>query len=549
MSPNHSKIYDEYSDGASQYNFTIPTKIEAYLLGIFNNGPHSVIMSGNAGDGKTKLSRVVHDHFTGSFLDNWPTEGIIEVPFSNGRIRIVKDLSELKENVILQELTHLQSYIENNHYEKIYYLIAANEGKLTKFLSQYESLKSLSKWVADRFLSNDKNDNSLTLINLQDVTSSTYVERILEEWNQEENWETCLECSKNRQCIIFLNHNHTSKKEVHKRLVEQYRILDYSGVHITMRELLIHLSYTITGGLACEEIFKADFKEIEHQANKAYYENFYGHSIPSEAMNEMGALQNLKPLDPGNFSHSLIDDFILNGDISGDEELEADHSQLFNNELDMLFGYFKKQLEIYRSHDANIDNSLVEVWMPRLRRKYFFETLSNNEKLRLHLVPFDYYREFNMLFNNKALQSSIKKELISGLNRAFSKKLVANSGTAQLFATTENLLIHQTFLHNHITLTSERQREDIDHLPSKFKISVSNQAYIEMGLTLFEYLMRLANGGMFTTLKQEVEILINTFKNDLIKISVRDEYTLSVLKLNTNEGTYSNYEITICDNE
>ncbi|WP_054637316.1 hypothetical protein [Thalassobacillus sp. C254] len=141
FSPNHSKIYDEYTNenGNTTFNSNIDTLVETFLIKKFNEEPHSMILTGNAGDGKTKLCRNVYDYYNEEPLSSWPEDGIVNLTFLNGRITIVKDLSELREEVILKHLIKLQENIENNHRDNHYYLIAANEGKLTKFLTQKKS--------------------------------------------------------------------------------------------------------------------------------------------------------------------------------------------------------------------------------------------------------------------------------------------------------------------------------------------------------------------------------------------------------------------------
>ncbi|MGG3907718.1 hypothetical protein [Geobacillus stearothermophilus] len=103
LSPNHSKIYDEYNremETEESFDFTIATKIEEHLKNIFSNNPHSVILTGNAGDGKTRLCRLIHDQFSDKSLVNWPENGVVTVQYEKGTIKIVKDLSELKEEII-----------------------------------------------------------------------------------------------------------------------------------------------------------------------------------------------------------------------------------------------------------------------------------------------------------------------------------------------------------------------------------------------------------------------------------------------------------------
>ncbi|WP_332696973.1 hypothetical protein [Halalkalibacter lacteus] len=545
LSPNHAKIYDEYTydHGKESYTFKINTKIEEHLLNLFRENPHSVILTGNAGDGKTRLCRLVHDFFSNSDLDHWPNSGIINVTFEQCTIRIVKDLSELKEEVIYQELSNLQKNIQTNYESKVFYLIAANEGKLTKFLSQYDDLHLLREMVAVRFNDYQKNDLSFSVINLLDVTSSVYVDKVLTEWNKEENWSSCSHCPVRKRCIIHLNHDRTSKEHIQKRLVEQYRLLDYLGTHITMREMLIHISYILTGGYNCKDVNDADYQSLEEQSKKPYYQNLYGQGIVKDALTEMRALKIFGEIDPGSKSISLLDDFIMNGDISGQEEVELMHNKLFNDELDMQFGYFKKRLNMYRDHNKESDDNFIDEWIYKLRRKLFFEIEGEDYLKRKALLPYQYVQDFAELFDNPHKKAQTRKELINGLNRAFSKKLV--SPLNQLHATTENLMIHSSYNIRQLVINEEQARKDIDHIPSKFILEVGNEIFLSLDLSLFEYLMRLNSGDTHNVLKQDVEILIDTFKNELIRISDPDPYTLNILRFDKHKGLYIEDEILI----
>lgn len=547
MSPNHSKIYDEYtidSNKQDTYSFTIHTKIESTLITIFENNPHSIILTGNAGDGKTRLCRIVHDYFSSNSLTEWPENGIVDVPFSAGTIRIVKDLSELQEAVIANELTHLQTYIQTKHNERIYYLIAANEGKLTKFLSQNINLSYLREEVATRFNNYESNDFNFSIFNLLDVTSSVYVERVLEEWNQKRNWEACNDCPLKNRCIINMNHERTSENYIKEKIVQQYRLLDFLDTHITMREMLIHISYTLTGGYTCSDIFDANYKELEEQTKKPYYENFYGHQLDENAFSEMKALKIFKSLDPGLYSHSSIDDFIVNGDINGDEQSETHHKKLIGTSLDLQLGYFKKKLSLYRDYDLQKDHKIIDEWIPKLRRKYFYEIDNGLEVNSNQLLPFEYINEYISLFNNKKEQTYIKKEIINGFNRVFSGRLTEQTNKS-LYATNRNLMIYDQFKSRDIEIEEESSREDIDRITSRFKLIVDRKVSININLAVFEFLMRISGGGTHNVLQQEAEILIDTFKNELIRISEPEEYELNILRYDNKKGLFIEDEISL----
>lgn len=544
LSPNHSKIYDEYTyeENEQNFSFTIDTKIENHLITLFENEPRSVILTGNAGDGKTRLCRSVFNYFSSSELNDWPDEGIIDLEFDKGTIRFVKDLSELKEEIIDHELSKLQNYIQNNHQEKVYYLIAANEGKLTKFLSQQSNMYYLKEIVRESLRNYSNNTTHFSVFNLLDVTSSLYVDKVLEEWNKESNWELCNSCSRKKTCIIQFNHEKTSKKHVKDRLVEQYRLLDFLSTHITMRELLIHISYVLTGGYDCSDIQNAKHEEFAKQMDRPFYENFYGHGIEAEAFSEIRALKAFREVDPGNYSISNIDDFIVNGDLSSNKYLEEIHRDLFNSDLDLKLGYFIKKLDIYRNHNQESNDNFIEVWINKLRRKFYFEFPDDSLFERKSLIPFSYISDYEELLEDVSKQGRIRKDLINGLNRAFSKKLVAP--TNDLLATNDNLMIHGTYKMRNLKVNQEDARGEIDHRASKFLLSV-NEVSIFMDLHLFEYLMRLNAGYTHNTLREDVEILLDTFKNELIKLSEPDPDILSILRYDSDKGMYIEDEIFI----
>lgn len=539
LSPNHAKIYDEYSGGGTQFQLNISTQIEDYLLSVFANHPRSIIMTGNAGDGKTRLCRAVYEHFSGQCLVNWPVTGKEELDYAKGKIRIIKDLSELQESDIKLVLCDLQHQWLEGHTAQVYYLIAANEGKLTRFLSQDAELEPLALEVKQQFLDHNESNEQFELINLQHVSSSLYARRILNEWNQEENWADCQACGKAESCIILHNHRKTAQAAIEQRLVEQYRLLDCRGTHLTMREILIHISYVLTGGLTCQDIHNAGYEAVEQQSKLAYYNNFYGIHMPGTASIERGATQQFVGLDPGQLSVSQIDDYLLNGDLSSEALIAEQHRLLFNEAIDLLFGYYRKQIEISRNREESTLSVDVADLMPAFRRKYFFEASDEQTGIREKLVPYIHFYRFLQVLSSIPEQSKIRQSLIRGLNRAFTQKLVDRDEN-QLLAVTELMLVHQSYSISQVTLEAEQKRTGVDHAASYLWLMIDRGRgpRLKLDLTVFEYLMRLAHGELNGALKLETDILIGTFRNNLIHYSEPNEYALSVLNQDANKGVY-----------
>jgi len=546
LSPNHSKIYDEYThedNELSKYAFSIDTKVEKHLTNIYDTQPKHVILTGNAGDGKTRLCRRIHDRISRNEMHSWPNDGIVSVFYKGYEIVIVKDLSELSGNKINSILIDLDNCIKNNL--KKFYLIAANEGKLTKSLSEDNALKDLKEEVQLRFANHLNNNNELEVINLQDVTSSVYAEKIINEWTSEKNWEQCNSCPLISECIIHHNYKKVNEVIIKTKIVEQYRMLDYLSEHITMREMLIHLAYTITGGLKCDDIFSKNIKIRDSHFHHVYYENFYGVSAENVTSEKIQALKTIKTMDPGKYSFSLIDDFIINGDISGNENLEKEHNRLIDDSIDLKRGYFKNQLNMYRDHNELVVYKEISLWINKIRRKLFFESISEILPVK-KLLPFEYVKSYTNLFEDTN-SSDNKKLLIMALNRAFSRKLINPDLNKNLYATNETLLIKNSFKRKELKLVIENIRKDIDHLPSKIRLEVEDvgEVSLQINLAVFEYLMRIMSGGTHNVLKNEVEILIDTFRNELMTIEVDVNDELEILKYDQSLGLFVEAELSL----
>ncbi|WP_312193774.1 hypothetical protein [Exiguobacterium sp.] len=544
---DYSKIFDEHT---KKIEYSIDTNINKKIIEELSISPRSIIITGNAGDGKTRICRNVYDQLVEEEFKGWPESGIAEISYKNYRIRIIKDLSELKNEVIVEELKKLQDSLENDE-SKVYFLIAANEGKLTHTLVKYPELNKLKSVVIPQFISNNKElemTKEIKVYNLLYASSSIYAERIVEGWNEEQNWDICNDCSSKNVCIINSNHLALSDKTTKNRMMRMYKSLDMNGKHMTMRELLIHLAYTQTGGMACKDIHEASNSEsIQALAKKSYYENFFGNNLRPEVFEEIGGIQEFKSLDPGYISDSLIDDFLLNGDLSSNEQIKDTHHTLFGKDIDVENGAYYEDVKMYRSniHGDNVNGvELMNKWFPRLRRKYYFESQDNKKVEKL--IPYRHRYDFISILHRGKIEHSIKVKLVDGLNTFFAKRMVY-SPSHQLYVSSDSLLVHQIIGLDQVEFHIQGKNETIDQTGTKLTLSVQG-VELAINLVTFEYLMRLSNGGMLNVLREHVEILLNSFRNRLISLKKQDENILQILKFDRVQGAFVLETIEINEN-
>ena len=544
---DYSKIFDEHT---KKIEYSIDTNINKKIIEELSTSPRSIIITGNAGDGKTRICRNVYDQLVEEEFKGWPESGIAEISYKNYRIRIIKDLSELKNEVIVEELKKLQDSLENDE-SKVYFLIAANEGKLTHTLVKYPELNKLKNVVIPQFISNNKElemTKEIKVYNLLYASSSIYAEKIVEGWNEEQNWDICNDCSSKNICIINSNHLALSDKTTKNRMMRMYKSLDMNGKHMTMRELLIHLAYTQTGGMACKDIHEASNSEsIQALAKKSYYENFFGNNLRPEVFEEIGGIQEFKSLDPGYISDSLIDDFLLNGDLSSNEQIKDTHHTLFGKDIDVENGAYYEDVKMYRSniHGDNVNGvELMNKWFPRLRRKYYFESQDNKKVEKL--IPYRHRYDFISILHRGKIEHSIKVKLVDGLNTFFAKRMVY-SPSHQLYVSSDSLLVHQIIGLDQLEFHIQGKNETIDQTGTKLTLSVQG-VELAINLVTFEYLMRLSNGGMLNVLREHVEILLNSFRNRLISLKKQDENILQILKFDRVQGAFVLETIEINEN-
>jgi hypothetical protein len=517
---DHENIFDEYiSEKNNQYSINIKTKVEDSLLNIYaQEFVPNIIITGNAGDGKTRLCRKVIEKYFGGFC-NWDKE---EYDFGSFKLIVIKDLSELSDEKIVSNLKRLQNII-NSKDQSVRYLIAANEGKLTRVLNESNELSSLRDQISKMFDEEDSNNAELKLLNLNKVTTYKLVKAVIEEFVKESNWDSCGgNCINHGKCVIRFNRDRLRLEKVQNSLELLYKILEYQGIHVTIRDMLIHISYMLTGGLKCDEINSA-----EQVQQYAYYENCFATNASSEFREKSWVIYNISKFNIGEKSNFNIDDIIINGELrSNEQEIFDIYNSIFSeSEQDMLS--FNKQKSLFlHSIDESNNKEFIERVLPRCRRKMFFETDKYSE-----LIHLKFLNQYEQLLTNTSLKfrNQILSSLIWGLNNSLSGLLINKSDMLYLtinFAGPERIsdpLVVRKISSDNIKVRvfedSENYRE-IDHYKPIIQLVIKEGEDEEVRLSIdylmFEYLMRLSEGGAQNVLKEYNKTRLIAFKEKLI---------------------------------
>ncbi|MAJ69189.1 MAG: hypothetical protein CBB67_016490 [Alteromonadaceae bacterium TMED7] len=137
--PGHDQIYEEHASSSDSFN--IETKAFSYLVKACEDGANAIVLTGDAGHGKTHLCRRLLEHFCveeflakeqkedeSRKLINEKCDGLQQIETSlsgtRNKFRIFKDFSELAIDVAA---SRLEEALEDDSSITV---LCANEGRL-----------------------------------------------------------------------------------------------------------------------------------------------------------------------------------------------------------------------------------------------------------------------------------------------------------------------------------------------------------------------------------------------------------------------------------
>ena len=443
FSPIMDQIFEEYTSSADSLN--LETKAHDYLLSAVGSGARLIILTGDAGHGKTHLCRRLIEFHLGYNEDeargliNTNCNGTANITHRNGNLnavplRIYKDFSELSLPLAALEIEKVSSRQDEVT------IICANEGRLRAVLESSNSgvvcaklLSDFSESFNDGLVSRDGLDHIINL-NYQSVASesgSSLIARTLQEWLSGKRWNVCQKCCHQTSCPIYRNRNLLTpqidyKGELRRRKVEGiFATAERLGSVVTIREMLMATAYFVTGGLTCEIVHKMVRTQAKGwQPKYAFYNLLFeapDHTI-KEKLTRIPILQEIARLDPGLRAMRVVDERIINeqeqfpsGDIdivfhlgSGRtlQVIEASHG------IDDIIGNPRSRAE--RQKEA----AFIERVVRSLRRRAFFDDDLSPREMMTRL-GFENGGEFLEIISGKiqpARMSMLKNRVLSGLH-------------------------------------------------------------------------------------------------------------------------------------
>lgn len=442
--PSHDQIYEEYQVASDSLN--LDTVAYSYVLNAANSGAHVIVLTGDAGHGKTHLCRRIIQSFLGyneesaRRLINDACDGkqVIYAKDSDKperALRIFKDFSEFAPEIAAK-------LVEDSNRDDAVTIICANEGRLRAVLASDNAgpycRELLSSFVSCFDDGRASSDGHIHIVNLNHQSTAagddgeSLGDRALRDWTSGNRWRSCNDCSSLRICPIYRNREMLSAR-VNQEAAETRKTklrlllatLERIGYVITIRDMLMAFAYLLTGGLKCEDVHSMKRRRrTGWQQAYAFYNLAFEtpDTLSKEQLKRLPLMQQFPKLDPGRRAIREIDECIVN------QQEIFDHGQLDlqfsspstsdENLIDAADG-IDEIIGDPRSKRQRTDEAENVMRVVRaLRRRAYVDGIGNDELSMAHL-GFPHGADYLSIVHDRLdgpKRALLKKRVIAGLH-------------------------------------------------------------------------------------------------------------------------------------
>jgi hypothetical protein len=449
----HDQIYEEYQTGEDSLN--LETVAIRYAIDAVTSGAKLVILTGDAGHGKTHMCRrLLESELLGYSSEDarrlllTSCDGSMPISSvgsdSNLALRIHKDLSEI------QPPSRAAAFLEQsslNSHETL--IVCANEGRLRAIVGS-EGAGQVCRSIGALFQSSIQtgvtidSNGSIHIVNLnyQSVAAregnhnGSLLRRVLMSWvGDGRRWgdRSCGSCLHEPTCPIRRNRALLAEEGATSelrlgRLEEMFEVVERLGHVITIREMLMLIAYLITGGMTCRDVDKRSAGapgRLGWQHAWAYYNLLFcaPPNLPAERVDKgIPILSAFRRIDPGAIAIRLTDEKILNrGDLF--DPNQSDLQFLVNTGgrsiiVDAALGIDDFNGNPQSRADLNREVDATNLVVAALRRRTFFDDQEGRGTVMARL-GFRHGDTFQMLLSGDLPTPEkvrIKGTIIAGLH-------------------------------------------------------------------------------------------------------------------------------------
>lgn len=488
-------------ESAFARNTYVDTRLDSELLPSIVNGEFRlVLLSGNPGDGKTAFLQRLETQLRsrGGEVRSEDDAGW-SIDVDGARFSGLLDASESHEGQSADDL--MQAVLEpltgsNEPQERYTAIVAVNDGRLWSFFERYGLLKY--RWVWEQLRPQLEGSvgarAGVLLVDLKrrssvgfDADHPSLFNGIYDLFSAPKEWKICNGCKARRECPMFLNASSLSDASVGPIIRRQLNQLLLS-VHLrkerhpTIRDIRSALAFTITHDLGCTEVHELrEAGESPLAGSDRLYFNaiFNGQGMPDLLLDEW------EQLDPASVANPRLSRFLY---FHRNKDQVASVESLFQPWAD------RGALPI------PYDDSRARI--ATLVRRYFCEgkePAPGKMPNRSALLPFRHLERFVRILTHSDPPEASANHILLGISRADGVPLEAVRGGLALRLNESSggdLIVIKRFSFGEFrTLVESVDLPGVETLPDSIVLEhASGWPRLEIGLDLFEFLMRAADG-------------------------------------------------------
>ncbi|MBE0472024.1 MAG: hypothetical protein IBX55_21260 [Methyloprofundus sp.] len=240
--------------------------VEDVYQALSENKGRVIVLTGHAGDGKSTVALDIFKRLK-QLPEDKPLSSALsereEINLPNGKVTIVKDMSELTTQQRLDWLT--QGFTEPGSW-----LFVSNTGPLINSLADYVTqtggltdIESDILACLDRPYENGNLaqhavlgfDKELVILNMTRLDNVELGAEVLTKMVKHSAWDQCYGCNIESRCPLHLNRNvlHSISETLEERVRWIYQRLTSYEQRLTLRQMVAHLALSLTGGMDCKE--------------------------------------------------------------------------------------------------------------------------------------------------------------------------------------------------------------------------------------------------------------------------------------------------------
>lgn len=559
--PRNDSAYEEHIKKASKRAGVSPIlfkhPLQDEVLSCFRDSAslRSVILTGDAGDGKTHLCHRVWNGVGGDATLSDSDAPYIRHELADGSmLHVIRDLSawvptqgavwnDEKANLLIR---FSQSIFTDHPNE--YFLLAGNDGQLIetwKRLPDGPYVQRARELFEDMLIGDKQQELNvrLSFLNLSRISSAHLFDVCSQAFLEHPGWHLCFNEEGEKTVPfselspIYINYNRLKEPLLLSRLRALFELCDHNDVHIPIREILALLANAILGHPDVKDRLMqvADIVSIVKQGSgskASIYDNIFGINLTYSRRESIGIFAALNRFRIGDETSNRIDNLLIFGN-TDDALTPYFHRYIASDPIYGASQSYLTEQTIYIEGVGNEDDR-SKGFLPMLasqRRALFFKIKDEEaEELRLwQLTVFSYAGEYlrkviaPLQDGKQQIERDILGRLVKGLNRVFVGMLVSS----------ERELYLGSSLQSTGAKVSRVYEDDISVRPKNGQfikvewrnkqpilvvaLSTDHQEMLILNLVRYEFLSRVAEGALPSSFSKECYEDVMSFKSRLLR--------------------------------